>query len=232
MKALIAAVIVVLCILAIPAHAEESSLDQLIQETQKLAQDDSNGAVLVWWLPNEFWSRSAEQNREIRPQVRDQLLSVVSHYTILAVLDAKVSPLGSVKGASQEEITRSIAVKSQDTLMRPLAQSEWSTELTTLLQVMKPLLSNMLGQMGQNLHFVVFDGNAPDGNRFADPTRPGRFTVTLGKRAFEWRLPLGAVLPVKFDPETGDRFPGNYQYSPYTGKELTATRPSTGQTQN
>jgi hypothetical protein len=232
MKSLIAAVVVVLCVLAMPARAEEQTLEQLIRETQQFTKDGPQHLILVWWLPTEFWNRSAEKNPNVTPEIHEQLLSVVRQYTILAVLDARLSPLGTMKGVNEDEIAQSITIKSGSTVMHPLARSEWSSELAALLQIMKPLLSNMLGQMGQNTHFVVFDGNAPDGNRFADPTRPGRFTVTLGGSTFDWKLPLGAVLPVKFDPDTGDRFPGNYRYNPFSGKELSATRPSGVQTQN
>jgi hypothetical protein len=232
MKSLIAAFVVVLCILAVPARAEEPTLEQLVHETQQFTDDGPQHLMLVWWLPTEFWNRSAEKNPNVTREIHEHFLSVVRQYTILAVLDARVSPLGTMKGVSEDEIAQSITIKSGSTVMRPLARSEWSSELATLLQIMKPLLSNTLGQMGQNIHFVVFDGNAPDGDRFADPTRPGRFTVTLGGRTFDWKLPLGAVLPVKFDPDTGDRFPGTYRYSPFSGKELSATRPSAEQTQN
>jgi hypothetical protein len=44
--------------------------------------------------------------------------------------------------------------------------------------------------------------------------------VVLAGTEFKFRLPLGSLLPPKFDPNTHEKFPGNYIYSPYTGSKL------------
>jgi hypothetical protein len=37
---------------------------------------------------------------------------------------------------------------------------------------------------------------------------------------FTWRLPLPRLLPAKVDPRTGQEFPGDYLFNPYTGESL------------
>ena len=50
--------------------------------------------------------------------------------------------------------------------------------------------------------------------------------MTLGDATYRWRLPLGSLLPPRYDAKTGEKFSGNYLYSPFTGKELTTKAPA------
>jgi hypothetical protein len=69
------------------------------------------------------------------------------------------------------------------------------------------------------MEFVVYPGK--DGDKtLADATRPGDIATTFYGETYHWHLPLGSLLPPKVDKSTGERFPGNYLYSPYTGKKL------------
>jgi len=35
-----------------------------------------------------------------------------------------------------------------------------------------------------------------------------------------WHLPLNGMGPSAIDPVNGERFPGNYEFNPYTGARL------------
>ena len=69
--------------LAVPARAEEPTLEQLVHETQQFTEDGPQHLMLVWWLPTEFWNRSAGKNPNVTPEMHEQLLSVVRQYAIL-----------------------------------------------------------------------------------------------------------------------------------------------------
>lgn len=43
----------------------------------------------------------------------------------------------------------------------------------------------------------------------------------VNDQALRYHLPLGSVLPAVVDPRTGDSFPGNYHFNPFTGEKLT-----------
>lgn len=87
------------------------------------------------------------------------------------------------------------------------------------------MLAQITGQIGQNMHVLVFKGTDAEGKRLLDPMQPGNFRVMLGEEVFAYRLPLGSMLPPLFDADSGERFPGNYVYSPFTGKKLVASKP-------
>ena len=47
-----------------------------------------------------------------------------------------------------------------------------------------------------------------------------RFEEQDDRFIFIWWIPLGSLLPPKYDSETGEKFPGNYNYNPFTGIRL------------
>jgi hypothetical protein len=74
--------------------------------------------------------------------------------------------------------------------------------------------------MGQNMHFILFPAKDNKGKAIADATKEGSFKVIVGSEEFNFHLPLGSVMSPKYDPKTGEKFPGNYKYNPFTGTEL------------
>ena len=78
----------------------------------------------------------------------------------------------------------------------------------------------MLFPMGEGMEFFVFDNASEDGRPILNPLEPGAFQIELRGMTHRWRLSLGSLLPDKIDPETKETFPGNYRFSPFTGKEL------------
>jgi len=86
--------------------------------------------------------------------------------------------------------------------------------------MMRPVFSNMLGSLGLHLAFLVFPAADKQGVRTVEPTKDGTFVVRVGPQEFRYRLPLGSLLPPAIDQRTGETFPGNYHFNPYTGNKL------------
>jgi hypothetical protein len=103
---------------------------------------------------------------------------------------------------------------------RPLAPESVAEEIRNLIQMMRPLLSNMMGALGQHMEFLVFPSTDKAGHRITDPKSDGSLTVHLGDVALRYRLPLGSLLPPSLDLKTGESFPGSYHFNPYTGGKL------------
>ena len=145
------------------------------------------------------------------------------------MVDAKISTLGAVTPKGREELVAALSLTtSGGAKLEPLPESDLSPDTINLFAMMKPILGNMLGQFGKGIEFICFAGKDAQGEHLTDPTKEGFFTIDYGGKTYAWRLPLGSLLPPMFDPETGERFPGNYLYNPYTGKRLVA-RPSKNQ---
>jgi len=102
----------------------------------------------------------------------------------------------------------------------PINESAVLPDIKNLLQILKPIITNMLGPMGQNMHFILFQSKSKDGQPIADPTKEGILNILVAGKEFKYTAALGSVLPSKFDPKTGERFPGNYSYNPFSGSKL------------
>ena len=86
--------------------------------------------------------------------------------------------------------------------------------------MMRPVLSNMLGPMGENMRFFLFPAVDGSGTEIANPTSQNHFAVQLGDHHFRWRLPLGSLLPPKACPDDGQVLNGAWNYCPWHGTKL------------
>src|SRR5512146_2290639 len=137
----------------------------LIHETQKLVQG-SGETGMVWWMPEEFWATSLSQNKKVTAAATEGFLKTVRPYMIFAVFHGTVGPFGGVTYTSAEQMRAGIRlVDAQGTSYPPLTDEQLSADLKNLLQIMKPVLANMLGPLGQNMQFFVFPGTSRGGAR-------------------------------------------------------------------
>lgn len=215
--------LMVLCLLSPNGLNAQAPLDltAIIHETQRMSQAPDE-VTLVWWLPEQFWQASLAQDPKVGKAQVEQILQTVRPYTMIAVVDGKMGAFGGLTYRSEEAVRTSILLKddSGETYL-PLSESAIDPDARNLLQIMRPLIGNILGPLGQNLHFVLFQGKP--GRAVADPEKPGSLRVLLGEKEMQYRLPLGSVLPPKYDARTRERFPGNYNFNPYTGTPLSVS---------
>jgi hypothetical protein len=203
-----------------PLPAQDVDLQRLVDETQEIDQRDDLFRM-VWWIPTEFWKASFADDPDMTQAQKDELYKVVDEYIVLCVVDAQMTALASVIPTAREELVSQLAVAiDQEYQMAPLSDSDIASDTRNLLAMMEPLLANMLGQFGEGMEFFCFKGVDSNGEKLLNPRERGEFSVKLGDSIYKWRLPLGSLLPSRYDPETGEEFPGNYIYSPFTGKKL------------
>lgn len=176
---------------------------------------------MVWWIPDQFWQASFSQDPTMSQEQISQFLEVMRPYTLIGVVDAKVGPLGGTNFTSERIVRSRVIIEDREgKTYRPIEESALNPDIKNLLAFMKPVLMNTIGPMGENLHFLVFQSTTQDGQPIADATKEGFFIVNALGEEFKYKLPLGSVLPPKYDPETGEKFPGNYDYNPFTGSRL------------
>jgi hypothetical protein len=219
--------------------AEDIDLQALVRETQ-INKQSSNKLVMVWWIPTEFWAESFRRGGTVSAKQSAEMLASIDDYVVVAAIDGTIGTLGVLASTPKDELEKKTLLIVGDTKSSPIPEGDLSPSARNFVQLMKPVIANMLGQVGQGMHFMAFKGtkesNANDKSlhsddvaaskqRLIDPKLPGRVTVRIGEQNFEYRLPLGSLLSPKFDPDTGERYPGNYEYSPYSGKKLDPKKP-------
>jgi hypothetical protein len=200
------------------AAARATDMQQLVQETQKMSHE-SEHLTLVWWIPQEFWETSLNSNPNVSPEARKQMLSALEDFQIVALFRAKAGINGLTEVPAKEDMLANARFDLNGKAIEPLDVAKISVGAQTLVATLKPLLSGMLGQLGQGMQLVVYPSKL-DGKRLIDPNKPGGFQYTLYDQNFRWRLPLASLLPKKLDPATKEEFPGNFDYNPYTGGKL------------
>lgn len=203
-----------------------AGIQAMIQETQKMKMEDGH-LTLVWWIPDQYWEYSFRENSEISDEMAADFLAVVEGYHLFAVADGQIGSFG-VDMTDYDQLAEHLTLNVGRTRLHPLDSEGLSSEMSGFLAIMKPIMAEMLGQFGEGLEFFAFKPD--EGRPLLDPLSEGKFTVMVGDRRFFWRTPMGFLLPPKWDPETNEEFPGNYNFNPFTGVELVAdeTGPTEG----
>ena len=204
------------------AFAKENKVDinALVQETQKIKQI-SDEMTLIWWIPDEYWRASFEQDPNITAAQTEEFIKILHPYMVIVAVDGNIGTLGGVTYKPETSIRNSIQITdSQGTHYRPLSDEKINADTKNFLSMMKPVFANMLGPMGQNMHFFLFPSKNKEGQDIAVAKREGAFSVKLGKREFKWRLPLGSLLPPKICPVDGEKLSGAWKFCPWHGVEL------------
>jgi len=204
------------------AAAQETkvNINDLVSETQKMDQS-SDEMVLVWWIPEEYWSESFKDDPSMTAEQTEKFISVLRPYTMVVVVEGKMGTFGGVTYKPEDEIRGSIKLMdSAGTAYKPLKEEELSADARNFLGMVKPVFENMLGPMGQNMHFIVFPAKDKSGKMIASAKDEGSFTISTGDKDFRWRLPLGSLLPPKVCPVDGEILNGAWKYCPWHGAKL------------
>ena len=150
----------------------------LTNETQRMSYTD--GMHIAWWIPTEYWDASMSRDANVKDAARKKVIDILSRYSMVAVVQAEVGPLGNFKYYDRDSITKGMKIELSDgktwTVISPL--SDVPDELAPLLKVLGPILSSAMGALGQNLNFYVLDDKAKDGRRIS-PYEPGSLRITL-----------------------------------------------------
>lgn len=199
------------------AQRPDVKLNDLISETQKDTPDPDR-VTMVWWLPDEYWEVVLQEEAA-------EALSVVGPYVIIGAVDGKIGPFGGITFETETSVRNRLRlVDGEGRAHTPLAEDQVSPDARSLLAMMRPVLGNALGAMGENFHFFVFAGGEGGGAHLS-ATEEGSFSVFIGDEEFAWRLPLGSLLPPKFCPVDGEALSGAWKFCPWHGAALTPTKP-------
>jgi hypothetical protein len=207
--------------LAFVGNVRAANVQELIRDTQRMTQDKGQ-MTMVWWLPQAFWETSLDANTSLSPEGRAQTLKALEDYTMFVLVHAKTGIGGITDASSREDMLLNSTFEVGGETIKPLHGDSISSGASVIIGAFKPVLTHMLGQFGEILQIIVYPSKK-DGKLILDPRATGSFTYTLFDQTYRWRLPLGSLMPPKFDRKTKEQFPGNYDFNPYTGAKLTAT---------
>lgn len=204
---------------------EQVQLDALTRDTQKHGLG-SGSMEVVWWIPPEYWQVAVTQQKGATPEMLAGLGQTFNDYNIVAVVQATMAEDLEYRFTPEADVREStVLIDPQGHTHAVLAEDKVPTRLASTLAFLKPILANGIGPMGRSMYFLVFPGNDARGNRLIDPLGDGLAQVRTTNKRHDFRLPLGSLLPDKRDAATGESFPGDFMYNPYTGRSLDVSRP-------
>lgn len=209
------------------AEASDTKLDDIIKETQRTI-GGKNSVGLVWWLPTEFWEQSALQQGSSVDQARSTF-APIREYTMIIVAVGKMG-IGNINWYPESEIRSNTSLRdSGGHAYQPL--TEISSDAQGISSIIKPVLANILGPMGQNIQVLFFPAKSADGKIIANPTAGGSFSVRISNLTsqkdsdFEWRLPLTSLSPPRFCPVGHERVQADWKFCPWHGVTLPEVAP-------
>jgi len=205
-------------ILALSISAPGADIQKLLHETQRMAHTPKE-ITMVWWIPTEFWDAVLQNNPQVSAEKRSEFTKVLNAYMVIAVISADVGPMGGINPRSREKIIENAELKVGEITVLPLKKSEISADARNFVDLMKPMMANMLGQFGQGMEFLIYPNPVAGGEK-VEASKSGAFIYTMFGHRFDWKLPLGSLLPPKFDAKTKQEFPGDYLFNPYSGEKL------------
>jgi len=198
----------------------EVNMTDLIRETQQWAKQEDK-MRLAWWIPNEYWRISLAGNKQIPSGTIEQLENVFRDYILICAADIIINMDGSMLFRDESEIRKTITIEDErGKKYKPLSGSEISLDAAAIAQNIKPMFAQVLGQMGQGMHFFFFSVQNNKNEAMISATKPGGFTVIYADNEFKWTLPLATLLPPKFCPVDKEKMQGNWKYCPIHGKSL------------
>lgn len=213
----LAAVLSVSAQVAAPVPAPDViDLDDLLDETQQSVRGDGR-AGMVWWIPVEFWQASNPADAKDFQILRD--------YTMVAVVVGKVSAFGSISWIAEADIRKSARLRDPSGAVHPPLETV-SGDARVLGDVLRPVLRNALGAMGESIVVLFFPGRDAKGRLLIDPRMQATFAIELrdlpniGSSVHTWNLPLTSLSLPRFCPTGKERVQASWKFCPWHGTAL------------
>jgi hypothetical protein len=202
------------------AGVEDIDVDAFMNETQKMSPA-ADRTTFAWWMPVELWEAFLSQDPTIAAADREAVLDLLRPYILVAASDGTMGPLGGTTFKPEAEVRASLKLTdASGRTHRPLAADALSPDVKNLLDMLKPMLANLLGALGENIHFFAFPAEDENGNQFVNPRGDGQLEVTVGMDTFSFKLPLAALVPPKTCPLCDEKLNGAYKFCPWDGQKL------------
>lgn len=196
------------------------NLTDFIRDLQIWQKDDKEMA-LTFWIPQSYWDISLKGSPDVEESQIAELNSIFEGYIFICALDMELLPGGNVTYTSEKNIRRSISLIAPDgNSYLPLKEKDIPDKLQNMSNVLKPMFSKILGQMGEGIQFYFFEVKDVVGKELINELKSGQFTVKHSNREFVYNLPIVSLLESKHCPEDGAEMKGNWNFCPIHGVKL------------
>ncbi|RDK88857.1 hypothetical protein [Marinirhabdus gelatinilytica] len=198
---------------------ENVSIDELMLDIQ-YTKEDPDELVMIWWIPLEFWEVSNAQDPTTSPEDFKALKAILEGYEIVAVVKGTIGYFGGINYEPKEDILKQIKVEYKGEELQQVPQKKITGDLGNFFAMMQPMMVNMFGPMGENMHFVFLENNITSKVLPIDSRKENDVTFTLGDFTKKVDLPLNSLLLEKKCPRDKQLHSGKWSYCPFHGTKL------------
>ena len=203
---------------AIAQKIKPTSTNEFIQECMKTSGEVGNKQIAIW-LPYNFWTLVGDQIK-VSPEFEENLVNQMRDYIMFCVVDLTLRN-ADLQFKSEEEIRNSIRLTdSSKNIYKPLEDIDISSDAKRLVQTLKPVMAQMLGQFGTGTRIYLFKAKIVDNQPSINVMTKNSFTLSWNSTSFTWKLPLSSILPPKYCPVDNEKMKGNWEYCPIHGVKL------------
>lgn len=200
-------------------NLEDISSDALLDETQ-LVSEDPDKLEMIWWIPREYWIAVNAEDPTTSSDEMDDLLDLLEGFEIFAVVLGDINDFGGVNFTDSEATVDLFSVTYKETDLAFLDENDVPSNLRMVLDIMKPIMRNLLGPMGENINFVVAENPKDTSVIPIDLFGTDTLHLSLGDFHQKIELPLNAVIVEKKCPVNQTLYSGRWNYCPVHGKPL------------
>lgn len=220
MKKIITLLLCCYCSAGFAQTFKDVDFTEFVRDIQ-IWKKDNNRMQLVWWLPNEYWKVAFSQTNTVPPEVAGKVQDMIKDYVIICAGDMKFIKTELFFKTKNEILPVLSLTDSAGKKYYPLAAKDITEDAVMVEEILKPMFSKIIGQMGAGINIFYFKVKDKNGKNIIDPYAKELFTVNMGETAFTWQLPIVSLLPPKFCPVDKEKMKGNWNFCPVHGDKLT-----------
>jgi hypothetical protein len=169
----------------------------------------------VWWLPSEYWRFALADTPNIGEEVILDIESKLKGYSLFSVVNSDINPFDGFK--IKDAV---VTIVNNNAILTPIPDEEVPADIKELINLLRPTLASMVGQLGEQMIFYVFKNDLEDGTTAISPYNTGKLDVKVNGTGFIYRLPLQSMVEKKTCLEDQEQLNGNWEYCPWHGTKL------------
>lgn len=214
------AILFIICTNAFSQSSKKIDMTEYVREIQ-IWDKQENNMSLAFWIPSSYWRIALEDSPQVTPELINQIETAFEDFMVVCALDLDINLDGTMTFTKEQDLRKSISIlDSMGNDYFPLTNEQLSPEALSFSDAIRPMFAQMLGQMGQGMHFYFFKIKDSDGVNIINEYEKGRFTIKHSNREFKYSLPLVTLLPPKKCPIDSADMKGNWNFCPIHGVKL------------
>ncbi|MFT5890874.1 MAG: hypothetical protein ACI9Y7_000972 [Dokdonia sp.] len=200
--------------LAAQQKAEKVEVIDMVKDLILTKKVESN-IKQVWWLPSEYWRFALADTPNIGEEVILDIESKLKGYSLFSVVNSDINPFDGFK--IKDAV---VTIVNNNAILTPIPDEEVPADIKELINLLRPTLASMVGQLGEQMIFYVFKNDLEDGTTAISPYNTGKLDVKVNGTGFIYRLPLQSMVEKKTCLEDQEQLNGNWEYCPWHGTKL------------